>query len=170
MNILPLLIIENTTPSGRIGRKIVVKSVAFRLHIVFPEAATPLHDLVRIIVLIDKQCNGAQPVVADILQTATTATSFYNLENSGRFEILFNKYFNMFARSGAGNSTAGVNTFGDDEKFVKGYFKLNLPIQYNAATGAITEIRSNNIVMLCISTHGFAFTASDGLWRTRYYG
>lgn len=168
LNILPLLIPENTTPSGRIGRKLVVKSIAFRIHINLDSNNNAVHDIVRIICLIDKQCNGAQPALAEIFQTVNTATSFYNLQNSGRFEILFNRYYQLFAKSGAGNGS--TNVFGEDEKLCMGYFKLNLPIEYNAATGAITEIKSNNIVMIAISTHGIAKIGADGVWRTRYYG
>ncbi len=169
VNILPLLIPENTSPSGRIGRKIVVKSIGFRMHITLANSTLPDHDLLRIIILIDKQCNGAQPAVSDILQNANTATAFYNLQNSGRFEVIFNKYYNLFSRAGAGN-TAGGLLYGGDTKFIHGYFKCNIPIEYNASTGAITEIRSNNIVMIAISTHADVAIGNDGQWRTRYYG
>lgn len=110
-------------------------------------------DVVRLILYIDKQANGAAvSAVTDILETASW-NSFRNLANQQRFQILSDRkfvmnYTNMASDAAGQFSTASVY------KQIDKYWKVNAPIEFSATTGAIGEIRSNNIGVLAISATG----------------
>ncbi len=152
INIIP----QGVTESQRIGRKCTVKHISWRYRLNLPEAdaqGDPTDpDSVRVLMYMDKQCNGATATVTDVLESADLH-SFRNLSNSGRFVILLDKTYLMnpltIASDGAGlMSTAGV------VREYSFYKKCNIPIEFNSTTGAIAEIRSNNIATLLISSAG----------------
>jgi len=152
----------NVIPQGvgedeRVGRKCTIRSINWRFSCDQVEAnnvATPNpSEVIRVILYLDKQCNGATIAVLDLLETATHR-SFRNLANSGRFQILLDKTvtFNALTFS---YDTAGSQ--GDSAEVVREmsfYKKCNIPVEFNGATGAIAEIRSNNLGVLLISKAG----------------
>lgn len=98
-------------------------------------------------VIQDTQCNGALPAVSAVLESPTYL-AYLNLVNTGRFIILKDKLVQL--TSTCGNAVAGEE-FAEKTVIFK-YRKLcNIPIEYNAAAGAITEIASNNIFVLAIA-------------------
>ena len=150
------LIAQGVTESERVGRKCTLRSVHWRYKITLPEQdaqATPATgDIIRIIMFVDKQCNGASAGSTDVLE-ANDFQSFRNLSNSGRFDILMDKEipinYNGMASDGAGIvSQAKVMKRGMFNK------KCALPVEFSGVTGAIGEIRSNNIGTLIISSDG----------------
>ncbi len=152
-----LLIPQGTTESTRIGRRATMKS--FNLHYAFRlpnnSAAVSLpDDSVRFILFQDKQCNGTNAVVTDVLESANIR-SFRNLANTGRFNVLMDKTHNL-NYSGIGAYGAGTVEQNGGTKNYKFSKTLNMPIEWDNTAGAITEIRSNNIAMLIISDRGNA--------------
>lgn len=152
-----LLILQNTTESGRIGRKITIKRIQWRFQIILQtqnvDDVDALHDRVSMIIYLDKQCNGAAAAIGDLWVT-NNFQSYRNLAQGGRFRILGRKDFvlNMAAGSGRG-STDSVSYAGQsvDDSF---NISCNIPIEYSLTTGAITEIKSNNIGFAFMSEHG----------------
>ncbi len=150
------LIPQGITEVTRVGRKATIKSFNWRYSITMPEidaaATAEVPDAVRVIVFVDKQCNGATAAVTDILETANWQ-SFRNLSNSNRFYILLDKVhvtnYNTLA-----SDNAGVVSQAKMQKDLSFYKKCSIPLEFDAATGAITEIRSNNFGVLLISTQG----------------
>ncbi len=147
------LIAQGVTESTRIGRKCTLKNIGWHYVYSMPEitaaGSPPPFDNLRIILYIDKQANGATATVLNILETADFQ-SFNNLSNSGRFRTLMDKTFTLNYRAGAGitaSSDYPSVTF-------KGSFykRCNIPLEFDNTTGAITEIRSNNIGVLLISS------------------
>ncbi len=161
---------QNTTEKGRLGRKVVLRSVGWRFEIKLPvasESLTPVDgDVVRIMMLHDKQANGATATVTDVLETADFQ-SFNNLAHSHRFITLMDKSYAISYMTG-GSESAG--TFSSNEVIIQDtmFKKINLPIEYNATLGAMTEIRSNNVFLLLISRDGRAEFSSK--IRFRYEG
>ena len=102
----------------------------------------------RMIMYLDKQCNGTAAVAGDIMEQANWQ-SFRNLANSGRFTILMDKMVNLTPT----NLTYDGTNFDASDVFMDGQFhkKCNIPIEYSGTTGAIGEIRSNNIGLLVFS-------------------
>ena len=160
-------IAEGTTESTRIGRKITIKSINWRFNLELPSAAgaggSAAGDTIRVMMVLDKQANGATVNVGDILETANFQ-SFNQLVNKDRFRTLMDRTYdigaNGFAGDGGTNDT-GLSTMSDT--FFK---KCNINIQYNGNTGAITEVKSNNLHVLLISSNGLV--GFDGKMRLRY--
>ncbi len=144
-------IAQGTTESTRIGRKCTVKSINWRFIVQLAAGlvTTTTSDVVRVILFLDKQCNGATAAAGDILETTTDYQSFNNLANKNRFRTLMDRSYNLNASSGGGNT--GSATFGEFAIHDSFYKKCNIPIEYDSTAGAITEIRSNNIAVLLVS-------------------
>lgn len=147
------LIPQGVTESTRVGRKCVVKRIHFRGEVRMPDSAASgtTADRLRIIIYQDKQANGATATIASLLET-TSIDSFRNLAESGRFRVLLDRNYDVAAQSGSGNGT--VDRFGEQKKTFKFNKLCNIPLEFAATTGAITEIRSNNIGVLAISEAG----------------
>jgi len=139
LNLVP----QNTNPNGRIGRSIKINKLNFRA--IFSVGGTTVaSDILRCILFIDTQANGALPIVTDLLdQTAAHLTNFNLLANNRRFIVLKDWIFTM-------NKTVELTTGSNSTtlKFIKLNKKLDLNVEFSSTTGAITEIRSNNLVLL----------------------
>ena len=157
------VIASGSGESQRVGRKVTLKNIYLHGELVLPStnSVTLCTDQFRMIVFVDKQANGVIAGVTDLLQTATI-NSFRNLANQERFVVLKDKFYDISAQTTSNAST----TTGGTSYHIKMYKKLDLPIEYSGANGTIGEIKSNNLVMLCISRLGactFQYTA-----RMRY--
>lgn len=156
-------ITQGSGESDRIGRKITVKSMYVRGNILLP-AATDINntqDELRVIIYQDKQSNGAAAAVTDIVQNADLR-SFLNLANKNRFRILADKNYVILAPGVGGNGTThSVGAAGKHYKI--SLPKLNIPVEYTASTGAITDLASNNIGVLTFSKNGLI----TNTWRCR---
>lgn len=145
---------EGNGESNRVGRKIVVTDIMMKgvITILSTETQALTSDSIRILLVQDLQCNGAQPSDTDILETATF-NSWRNLANSGRFKILMDQAYPMQCASGGG-STGTV--YGESKKQISFYKKCHIPIEYDnsATTGAVATVRSNNLVLMYCSDTG----------------
>lgn len=155
-------IAQGTTQSQRIGRKCTIKSIGIRYTVTIP--TTPSlsggADLVRVMLILDKQANGA-PLTATQILESDAVTQYRNLVNSSRFTVLWDKSFIINATAGGGNGT--ISDSYANKKHLVFFKKLNLPIEYDGTDGAITEIRSNNLTLLQIGLQG----TSTSVFRIR---
>jgi len=160
LNLIP----QGVTESTRVGRKCVVKNLNMKGHVILPATTTAAStsDIVRVIVYLDKQCNGATAGVTDILE-ATDIESFRNLANSQRFVVMYDKT-KTINLSGCG--LAATDTWAERVIPFKFSKACNIPLEFDSTTGAITEIRSNNIGVLGISESGLV--AIQYRWRMRF--
>lgn len=151
---------------NRIGRKILMKSLQLRLIVAASTPLASVDSLCRIIIVYDKQTNGAAPTVANILQSqnitgvnSSSATDMVNLDNRDRFTILRDIVFAL-----AGQSTTATQAIagGPTVKEINEYIRLNLDTVFNAGTaGTIGDIQSGSLYMLTIGTvAGFAAVGS----------
>ncbi len=159
------LIAQGVTESQRIGRKCTIEHILWRWNIQQKSQAvmSATSITVRLIVYHDKQANGAAASVTDILES-DNFQSFNNLSNSGRFRILYDR---VMSKQQDG-SIAGPVT---NEWEVNGSFfkKVSIPIEFSAATGAIGEIRSNNIGVLILGGANSGSNATlDSKFRLRF--
>ncbi len=160
-------IAQGVTENERVGRKCTVRSI--HLHGTYQNSnVTSVNDTkngVRIIVYLDKQANGATVAVSDILEDITATNgynSFRNLANSGRFRILFDKRFPIHYPAVAQTAAGTFSTYLSMRNWSFHKTGLSIPLEFNGATGAIGEIRSNNIGIVGISVD------SDGLPLVNY--
>ena len=151
-------IAQGTTEVTRIGRKCVIRSINWRFQISLPAGVSSGNtaDHVRVILYLDKQCNGAAAVVTDILEAADFQ-AFNNLANKSRFRTLMDRRYDI-AGPLSGDGTTLDSGFSQMTDSL--YKKVNLGIEFDSTTGALTEIKSNNIGVLLISSGGIAGFAS----------
>ncbi len=151
---------QGVTEVTRVGRKCTIRSINWRFHILLPNSANMAagtNDTVRVILYLDKQCNGAAAAVTDILES-DNYQSFNNLANKSRFRILMDRKYQMNAQAGSGDGTSGDAAGVQYNDAL--YKKVNLPIEFDSTTGALTEIRSNNIGVMLLSKVGICLFES----------
>ncbi len=168
-----VLIGQGVTESTRIGRKAVVRSIGWRgnLKLEFLAATTVRNaQSARMILVQDKQCNGAAPDVSGTngLLASANYQSFNELANKGRFKVLYDRTFTHNLTAAAGNGTANdspacVINF----SFFK---KCNIPMEYSgtASPSVITEVRTNNIFGIIITDTAISSMLLDSKFRFRF--
>jgi len=138
-----VLIPQDKTQSGRDGRQCTILSVQIKGRIIYaPGAGGTAATNIFLMLVQDTQANGAAAAVTDVLTGTNLATAFNNLANSGRFVTL--KKWKWTMSPAAGVSTAYNNT----TRHMDYYKKCMIPMEYSSDTGAITEIKSNNLFLL----------------------
>ncbi len=149
-------IAQGITEKTRVGRKCVITNIAWRYNFTLPEqdaVADPASgDVLRMILYKDKQCNGATAAVTGLLESADYQ-AFNNLANSGRFVVLMDRTVSLNYAT-LGSDGAGVVSSASVIRHGAFYKKCSVPVEFDAAAGAITEIRSNNFGVLLISKNG----------------
>ncbi len=155
INIIP----QGVTEVQRIGRKCTIRSIFWKFTIDVPARdanATPsAGDELRVVLYLDKQANGAAAATTDIFESADIH-SFRNLANSGRFQILYDKLHVMNYIGGMGSDGAGVVSQPGVKRSTSVAKKCNIPIEFSSTTGAMGEIRSNNLGVCLLGSTGVA--------------
>lgn len=158
-----VLIPQGVTESTRVGRKCVITAIQGRLDLLFqPGANATATSTAVIYVVLDKQANGAAAAATDVFTSTVLTQAMHNLSNSGRFVIL--KKLQYTFNPPAGASTALNNMLVHSEW----YKKCNIPLEFSGATGAITELRSNNIFLLASAYGTDDLIAVAGNVRVRF--
>ncbi len=161
INIIP----QGVTEVQRVGRKCTVTKIQYRWNIVNAGgAAVGTSETIRLILYQDKQCNGATAAVTDILES-DDYQSFRNLGNTGRFIIHYDTTVTLNPQAAAGDGTANdVASVAENGTFFK---ECTIPIEFNSTTGALTEIRSNNLAVMTVAKEGNLATL-DSQIRLRF--
>lgn len=153
LNLIP----QGVTESQRIGRKCTLRSITLHMAMRLPavtNTVTNPDDSVRFIMYLDKQCNGGTIAITDLMETANIR-GFRNLANTSRFRILMdttrNLKYNGVGSHGSGTVEQASATF--NWQFSKA---CNIPLEFDSTTGAITELRSNNVGVYVISDRAVA--------------
>lgn len=162
---------QGVTESNRLGRKCTVKSINWRGAIELASVAgagLQIAQTWRMMLVLDKQCNGSVVTVTDVLESANYQ-SFNNLSNKGRFRTLSDKTFTLNPQAGAGDGAV------DDTSPVRVDFtffsKCNIPLEISSTgTPVIADIRSNNFFVLLISNSASAIMSLDSKVRLRFVG
>lgn len=151
----------------RIGRKTLVKSiyirgrVAITNFIIQPPGVSTIIPTgqARLIVFIDKQPNGAVPLIGDLLNTAEPGSQL-NLNNRDRFQIITDKIYSFDASLTNGTSYAFFN---QTQYNIKIYKKVSIETIFNGTNGGtIADINSGAIYMCWVgnaNTQGGGQTA-----------
>lgn len=145
---------QGTTEITRIGRKCTITNINWHFQVQLPAGTSTggTADTVRVILYLDKQCNGAAATITGILESADFQ-SFNNLGNKSRFKTLMDRDYNLNTNLSGDGTTVDSGLLLHNDSFYK---KCNIPIEFDAVAGAITEIRSNNLGVLLISSQGIA--------------
>ncbi len=163
INIIP----QGVTEVQRVGRKCTIRSIGWRFNITVAVVAGSgggLSDVVRVILYLDKQANGATATITGILES-DDYQSFNNLSNKSRFRTLMDRTYVVSSGGGAGDGT--TNDFGSSNTQDSFFKSCNIPIEFDSTTGAITEMRSNNLGVLLLSRTGNV-AGFDSKFRLRF--
>ncbi len=155
-----LTIAEGNGESERVGRKINVKQINWRFEVLLPTTATAADtsDVIRVMMVLDKQCNGALPTNTDVVET-DDYQSFNNLSNRQRFRVLMDRTYDVNCPAGSGRGSTDTLSYGDSVVSDQWHSqRLNIPIEYDNSftTGVITTIRSNNLFIIVGGKSGVA--------------
>jgi len=125
-----------TTASTRIGQRILMKSIQARIYLRREDVTTATVQAVRVLLIYDRQTNGAAPAITDVL-SAISMQSLRNMANVGRFFCLMDKTYTL---DGAGGQTV---------LFDERYMKINLPVFYNTGTaGTAADIQTGGLFLM----------------------
>jgi len=109
----------------------------------------------RVLVVYDKQPNGAAPAATDIL-AADTIQSVNNLSNSRRFVTLCDEIIPCIGTQGPGS----------DHRVI--YKKLNQAVEFNAGSaGTVADIQTGSVYMLTYQNANILVAAPTGAVVTR---
>lgn len=153
------LVARGIDATQEIGRKIVMKSLYWLWEGTIGPTSTGSTP-VRLVILYDKEANGALPTVATGAQTDMfNQDNIYaqmNLNNRDRFIVLVDEIVECIG-------TAGPQCF-----YRKGYRKISLPVVFNATqTAAIGAINTGSIVAVQWGGGGLAVATGAANLQTR---
>lgn len=138
---------QGTTATTRLGRRVHMKSIYIRGFAQVAPTTTGGASL-RILVVYDKQCNGAAAAATDVTVTDVYAAQ-NNLSNSRRFLTLFDHVTDHFGT--AGPMGVPINL----------YKKLNLDVEFNAGNaGDVTDISTGAVLVFVWMSAGALATAN----------
>lgn len=169
-----VLIPQGTGEKSRIGRRVFVRWISANWLIKLPaqaalSAVTAVGgDVLRIIVFQDKQANGANTTVLDILETADF-DSYRNLANLQRYRIFMDKTIIMNRQVAVNNSTTSTISLPESLRRCTMGMRVNIAIDYDGTAGTIDELQTSNISALYISQAG-SVGIKDNKFRVRYDG
>lgn len=159
------LIPQGDTESTRDGRLAYIQSVQLRGNLTYvPAAGATAATQVTMYLVLDRQANGAAAAVTDVFTSVAVETQLINLNNSGRFRVL--KRWDWSFASPAGVTTAYNNIVVPFNH----YERMNLKVDWSGATGAITELRSNNLFLVAGSAFDDDTVTFTGVARLRFRG
>lgn len=155
LNLIP----QGVTEATRVGRKCVIRSIDITGFINWaPTAGMTVgaygDSQVMLVLVLDKQCNGANAAWTDVWEANSVITP-RDLANTDRFVVL--KRWNLVPDfpvvTTADNwATAGNTIVQPRQQKIKPYHKkCKIPIEFSSTTGAITEVRSNNLILMAMS-------------------
>lgn len=145
---------QGSGASQRIGRNIEVREWFVKGQFLLPDAPGPLtgSSIVRLILFIDHQCNGTTARPTDVLSgVPPTVNSFLNPANSGRFSILSDTTHSVTSDVALDNGGGVIHTGRVYRPFSFSKKNCKLPVEYSSTGATLSEIRSNNLCVLCIS-------------------
>lgn len=139
------LIPQGATAITRTGQKTILHSLQIRGELeLAPTVSSLMCGVAYMYVVQDRQCNGATAAVTDVLTDTLLPKAMINMANSSRFRIIKRIVIPMNPGGQNADDTA-INRYILPVEY---YTKLNIPVEFDGATGAVTEIKSNNLFLL----------------------
>lgn len=151
------LIDEGNGVSEMAGRKVIITRIQMRATLVNVNDADTIGNLnntskYRLIIALDRQCNGASPTVLGLL-TSANINSFNNLSQSRRYKIMKDEC-GVISSEILYNTSTTSPTAATKKQDVYVYLKCWLPIMFSEQQGAnrvIGEVISNNLWVMGFS-------------------
>ncbi len=169
-----LVVPTGVTKSSRTGRFITVTNIHVRGFIGLESQVAADDGLgnenIRIILVHDRQCNGALPVATDLLSGAAALQDYRNVENVGRFSFIHDDFYDlMHHAAGVGTDDAGVDSF-RSVSCLRAFsinIKCSIRIIYDGSSGVLSERRINNLFLCIVGRQGLGALKSTAV-RIRF--
>lgn len=139
---------------ARNGNIVKGHSIYGRYQVVMNSTANQ-ETTIRLLWVLDKECNGSVPPLSDILDTVDIVSGL-NLDNSKRYAILKDKLITL--NSGGRQSMNG-----------KFYFPTDFHVHYDGATAAITDAKENQVFLYAVSNKATDTPYVLHFGRFKYY-
>jgi len=140
---LVALIPQGDGESNRDGRQCVVKRISIKgVLTLTPGAETIVSPIAHMYLVLDKQANGVAAIATDIFDSNIPGSAFMKLENSKRFKILKSWQHSLMPTAGVSGAWCG------QRRLIKWSKGCNIPLDFGGTTGAISEMRSNNLLLV----------------------
>jgi len=166
--------VQGAAPYNRVGSKVMNRSIRIRGYI--NNLLTSINDVGRIIIVYDRQTNGAAPAWGDVIAgvtsagaASTNALDGINMSNRERFKVLCDEQVLLPSITDAGGAgvltnVAALDTSGPSNKFNFDRFipLRNLETHYKATAGAVGDIATGGIFIATVSN------AIDSAWQFSY--
>lgn len=140
-----VILSQGTSATSRTGNQIHIDNIQVELQ--YNLAAATTGDIVRTLIVWDHEANGANPAVADILESAAIVAPYNRdkVKPRGRFTILFDrvKPCNVMTQA------VGVAQY--SMRFKK---KVDTTVYYQSNAGTISDVLKNNLVVIQLSGSG----------------
>lgn len=165
----------------RIGRTVLMQNLHVR-GAFYPSgnAGTVAGEYIRLVVVYDRQANGAAPSYSDIFQstdaagnTSSGAFDYPRISNAERFVILADEHFNWCATATNGTGgilaqAASVQNQNQDTRFDRFIPLKGIPVSYTGAGGSgAASIASGALYFVTIGSNAAATAGSTFNWTAR---
>ncbi len=150
-------IAQGDTKIARGGNKVRFKSLHWRGFITMNASATT--TMVRLMIILDKQVNGAVFTIGDLLEDATAGDAIISprdIDNQNRFTVLSDKTYKL--TDNGGNQLVQFNV----------YKKINLPVRYDGTTANVGDLTSNGLFLVSFSNEATNTPAITDFFRIRF--
>ncbi len=141
-----------TSVNGRVGEQILLDRLDYRLNFITGDST----NVIRFIVVYDKQTNGALFSQTDLLELAASPSSMLNWQNHMRFVILHDEFFSL-------------DTY-NPQIMKTGTIMIKKKTTYNGTGNSIANVSTGALVALWISDSGAVpqptMTGDLRLWFT----
>lgn len=150
--------------TDRDGRRIMMKSVYITGYTRPTDNNYSDHGC-RMLIVYDKQANGAAPAVTAILKENTFSGQL-NLNNRSRFQIIADKRWVVGSRDTTATMAFAASPSNHNVKIFK---SLNMDTQYSGTTAAVASIATGALYMVLIADNGAGLGSTfSGTTRVRF--
>lgn len=147
------LMTQGTGQNSHVGRKVSLKSILLR-------STSDITDVTRMVIIYDKECNGAAATAADIF-SVNTLSSPLNLDQSDRFIVLADVFPMAVGNGQYPSSNQGFPCY-------EIYRKMSLPMIFNTITTATISAVNCGAIYVCTNAEGGTVTDEISYVRVRY--
>jgi len=142
--------VNGTGAADRIGRRVTITKIMWRGIMIAASSSGP--SQMRVLIVFDKQPNGALAAKTDIVLT-DDFTSYLALRNSQRFVVVCDEITDSTQSSALNIS---------DKRFIK----CNLETTYTTTLGTIADIETGALLMMVAHNGGFSLNSTSNFDAT----
>lgn len=166
--------LQGAAPYQRVGQRIMLKSLRLRGFI--ENLQTGISDVGRVIVIYDRQTNGASPIWSDLIlatvangTTSSDALDGINMNNRERFKVLCDEqiYLPAVTNVGGVGSLTNAGTMFDNNSGAKHNFDRFIPLKdlethFKATAGGVGDVATGGLFAFFVCEE-----TADNTWAWR---